>query len=321
MLSDGLFFDDANTNPDTIVLGKPEIPFVSIRDRKLHLAWVANRIYQVSTPLRQSVYGVVPIMNHWTEPDIVDTRKQKHPTDGSLHIVDTADWREEICYIKKHRGRLPPTTPRSPLIPTKDEVKQLGGLMLCQIGFSTGRQGIFQALATSKSGTQLKDMIGQYVVIAQDVGMDIGVLRAIELLDALEPIKRGSEDVCFAPITRLAYPHEIAQLPQKAKDEAKALAIAQDLLVTKYPKLAEKITVDHCEFQFDRNKLIPYMTMPGFEDFSKFVNDIYKEVDNQLSYHCRVFCQRDVKNKDDNSAFARKHLLPPHLQRQNIHNG
>ena len=72
--------------------------------------------------------------------------------------------------------------PLSPRLPKPDEP-----LLLIQVEFSSGRQGLFQTLSMTKKQTPASHLVGQRIFMTMDDGVDVVLLRAIERLDVLVP--------------------------------------------------------------------------------------------------------------------------------------
>ncbi|KAI9310354.1 PSP1 C-terminal conserved region-domain-containing protein [Dichotomocladium elegans] len=125
--------------------------------------------------------------------------------------------------------------------------------------------------ATCKSGGggNVVPKKGDLVIVEADRGQDLGKLVGIfsELSEAKIP-----STTCVRRLYRLATPAEIATLPAKAEDEAKALLVCQ-------AKIREKelpMEVISAEYQWDRRKLTFLFRAEARVDFRELVRELFK---------------------------------------------
>jgi hypothetical protein len=256
------FFRDANHQPFTLVVGKPTFhrdPVKFICSRLGLLRSVAN-----------DDYGIVQIVNTFTSNS---APKISPPLDSSS--------RPTRMY---GRGSPPP----SPIIPID---KDSCSFVLYQIGFANGRQGIFQGLDVADCGTPLSELVGQWVVLDQDNGVDVGLLRAVEPLEQLVP------HIPEAPFMRVHEPaskRRLEQLHRKANMEEKILRLSQDVLAA-HRTQKRVMTFDACEIQLDEHKVILYASMDNYVDFNNVVTAIRVACEKRFECRARIFVQRRNK--------------------------
>ncbi|KAH9257061.1 hypothetical protein BASA81_004882 [Batrachochytrium salamandrivorans] len=278
------FFGLANTNSALVVVGgdrKGEGDDDDVHARLKQLMHLAN-----------NGYGVVPIMNAFTiakakrKPAASPPRNATSPQ--LFHEIDRIDIALDVSqslFKKKSQKNLDPP---SPSLPKLEEQKTMGGLVCYQVGFSTGRQGLFQGLAIAKSGEHLDQLVNQFVVFAQDDGLEIGIVRGYEYISDLVP---HLPEVPYMPVLRRAFAGEVNRLVEKTKDERRVLQFAKDICQAN-TEFAKSMEIDHCEFQFDRNKLVIYSTMRNWMNFNTFVSQLHAKIDSKLKYQPRIFIQR-----------------------------
>lgn len=125
--------------------------------------------------------------------------------------------------------------------------------------------------------------IGDRVIVQGDRGKDLGVV--IRDAITIEEYKKefghfaagpdgsqSNKEVEPKKIYRLAQPHEIALLPAKAEDEAKAL----DLVREKTAQRDFFMKVVDAEYQWDRRKLTFYFISDRRIDFRDLVRELFK---------------------------------------------
>ncbi|KAH9257794.1 hypothetical protein BASA81_003812 [Batrachochytrium salamandrivorans] len=266
------FFGPDNTDPCTIVVGR--------HNRTLgmtSLKHVQLRFGELRTECNHG-YGIVPISNTFTETSAVPGSEEDYYEFNPKDLL--RDVRVWTTGKKSARSSNPPT-PKTPADPSEP-------LVLFQIGFPSGRQGVFQGRAQSQCGEQLAELVGEYVVVAQDDGVDIGLLRGMEPLQALV---RHIPEVPYMPVLRKAMGNEIERIKTKLADELVALHICRELLQTK-AQWETGMVIEACEFQYDRHKLVVYAKMKGWLNFNSFVKALHTLLKTRLGHQPRVFVQR-----------------------------
>ncbi|OHT04727.1 hypothetical protein TRFO_06154 [Tritrichomonas foetus] len=108
--------------------------------------------------------------------------------------------------------------------------------------------------------------VGDYVLTEADRGYDIG--RIIQLVQ--RPPTREAQN--SKKIIRIATQHEVAQLPQKASREARALQIGR----AKVAEFMLPMSLTAAEFQFDGNKLTFYYQASSYIDFRNLVKALFR---------------------------------------------
>lgn len=125
--------------------------------------------------------------------------------------------------------------------------------------------------------------IGDRVIVQGDRGKDLGVVirDSITIEDYKKEFghfaagpdgSQSNKEVEPKKIYRLAQPHEIALLPAKAEDEAKAL----DLVREKTAQRDFFMKVVDAEYQWDRRKLTFYFISDRRIDFRDLVRELFK---------------------------------------------
>jgi hypothetical protein len=247
---------------------------------------VQDRLAELKVVTNQG-YGVVPITNAWT--------MRRDDTSmiiagGVAHEIDTMDLDQDfsLASMCKKKMSAKKTNPPSPTLPTKAEIKK-HSLVCYQIGFLNGRQAIFQGLGVAKTGESIANFVGTVVVLAQDDGIELGVLRGFEVIPDL--VGRLPE-VGFFPILRRAKETEIECMRgAKRAEEKKVLALARKILRQR-PGLAAGMEIEEAEFQFDHNKLILFAKMRTWLNFTPYVMALRTALENEFDVHSRVFIQR-----------------------------
>lgn len=270
------FFGRDNADPRTIVVGRHNRTLGMTSSKHVQL-----RFGELRTECNHG-YGIVPISNTFTDPGA--TGEDYYEFNPKDLVRDVRTW---TAGKKSARSSNPPT-PRTPADPGEP-------LVLFQIGFPSGRQGVFQGRAQSQCGEPLADLVGEYVVLAQDDGVDVGLLRGVEPLQALV---RHVPEVPYMPVLRKAMGSEVERIPTKLADERSALHICRELLQTR-PQWATGMAIEACEFQYDRHKLVVYAKMKGWLNFNSFVKALHTALKTRLGHQPRVFVQRrfaDVSN-------------------------
>ena len=112
----------------------------------------------------------------------------------------------------------------------------------------------------------IKIELNDYVLTEADRGYDIG--KVVEIVR--QPSIREAQNA--KRILRLATQHEVAQLPEKAKREQRALEIGKSTAMNF--KLPMEITA--AEFQFDGNKLTFYYKASSYVDFRNLVRALFR---------------------------------------------
>lgn len=253
------FFGDASFDFATLVVGP---------DAKCSTAFPsAKALVQARLSLLRQVanlgFGVVPIMNSFTIEN--SSTKVVGGTRRALSVASSSSLR--TCF--------------SP------EPSELDHLVLYQIGLPSGRQGLFQGVSrTLRGGKLIESLVGELVVIEQDDGVEIGLLRGFERLSSPVP---GIPEVPFMRILKQADKSELAKLELKRGEEAKVLAMTR---LAKITALAPALDVQFCEFQFDRKKLVVFTCMTDFVDFREYVTALHAMCDVHFGYAVRVFVQR-----------------------------
>jgi hypothetical protein len=283
------FFGEVNRNANIVVVGGGyQRPMMNtdqlIQDRLSRLKGMANL-----------GYGVVPITNSFTIRNAQTKHISKKAGSKPAHVLyetppssPEADENDDSLNneiittpIRKQSSRN--IAPPSPTLPTGDELKRL---ILYQVGFASGRQGLFQGVSTSKCGTSVAELVGEYIVLHQDDGVDIGILRGYEDIDRLVP---RIPEVPFMRIIRRAREGEIQRLDLKGREEAYMVQAAKNLLER---QKMTNMKVQYCEFQYDRNKLVVYADMTEWVNFNEFVKSFFVTCETEFQYQARIFIQR-----------------------------
>lgn len=280
------FFGAANDDPLTIIVGlescKPERDDSLAQRRLIHLKSLNNK-----------GFGVVPITNSFTisnfqtkgvEKKVLSSPKFASPEKPSNANEDILKKDLSVTPIRKQSSRN--QEPPSPMLPTDSEL-EFSKLILYQVGFPSGRQGLFQGLSISENGEDVSNLVSKYIVLHQDDGVDIGILRGFEPLNELIP---KIPELPFMRILRAATATEIGRLELKAREEAHICKIANTLLQTR-PQLSS-MTIQYCEFQYDHNKLIIFVDMKHWLNFNEFVKTLHCICESEFGYQARIFMQR-----------------------------
>ncbi|KAI9498521.1 PSP1 C-terminal conserved region-domain-containing protein, partial [Zychaea mexicana] len=109
--------------------------------------------------------------------------------------------------------------------------------------------------------------VGDLAIVEADRGHDLGRVVASNLAANLFP-----PDLVVRRLYRLATEAEIATLPAKVHDEAKALLVCQS-------KIKEKdlpMQVVSAEYQWDRRKLTFHFVAEERVDFRELVRELFK---------------------------------------------
>jgi hypothetical protein len=138
----------------------------------------------------------------------------------------------------------------------------------------------------------LQDLVGKLVVLGQDDGLDVGLVRAVQALPSNLLVPHYPE-CAYMPVFREANREEMEGLFSKQADEKHALKLAREIV--RHLEL-ETMDVKHCEFQFDRKKIIVYAHLKQWTHFNDFVKTLHVRVENELGYVARVFVQRKFMN-------------------------
>ncbi|OHT12661.1 hypothetical protein TRFO_17492 [Tritrichomonas foetus] len=139
-----------------------------------------------------------------------------------------------------------------------------------QVQFGSTRRAIFHAT------TKLQLNVNDFVLTEADRGFDVGRIVATIKKPALRDLKSAKL------IVRLASQHEVAQLPQKAEREARALALCQ----AKVAELHLPMAITGAEFQFDGKKLTFYYTASSYVDFRVLVRTLFRVFGTRIWMCC-----------------------------------
>lgn len=262
---EGPFFGDANRDPETIVFSKTTFT-------KTAFERVNHRLYQMKI-LCNKGYGVVPITNHFTsriKGDVVEQRARAMP--------------DLTCPDRKMSTKSNP--PPSPRLPDAEELRR-ASMILYQVGFANGRQGLFQGLSQMESGQEAQDCIGKWIVFDQDDGHDLGILRGIE---PIQTLVFNIPETPFMRIVRLAEEADMKLVEERPRVEVAILAICKNVM-KKTPFLFG-MELEMCELQIDRNKVILYATMQNYVKFNAFVKNVGVSLEKELNIKARIFIQR-----------------------------
>ncbi|KAI7881466.1 PSP1-domain-containing protein [Lichtheimia hyalospora FSU 10163] len=114
---------------------------------------------------------------------------------------------------------------------------------------------------------------GDLVIVEADRGQDMGQVKGIYAKTSTTNDNKDDDNTtCVRRLYRLATREEIATLPTKAQDEAKALLVCQ----SKIKERELPMQVLRAEYQWDRRKLTFHFTAEERVDFRELVRELFK---------------------------------------------
>lgn len=136
---------------------------------------------------------------------------------------------------------------------------------LFTVELAPGRQDIYYMQHDDDDDTRVKE--GDLVIVEADRGQDMGQVKGVYAKD-----DGDNTTTCVRRLYRLATQEEIATLPSKAEDEAKALLVCQ----SKIQERELPMQVLRAEYQWDRRKLTFHFTAEERVDFRDLVRELFK---------------------------------------------
>lgn len=169
---------------------------------------------------------------------------------------------------------------------------------LFTVELAPGRQDIYYMQHDENHNEVVKE--GDLVIVEADRGQDMGQVKGVF---AKTTTKDDDDDddgddnntTCIRRLYRLATREEIATLPTKAQDEAKALLVCQ----SKIKERELPMQVLRAEYQWDRRKLTFHFTAEERVDFRELVRELFK------LYKTRIWmCAINNKHHHHSSSFS-----------------
>ena len=160
-----------------------------------------------------------------------------------------------------------------------------------RVDFKSGRTGVFYV--DKEKAKKVEVRVGDLVMVEADRGRDLGVIT-----DETRPDRDAKR------IFRLPTHAEVNQLPSKAQDEAKALALCQSKI--KQRKLPMEVV--EAEYQWDRRKLTYYFVADRRIDFRELVRELFKIYKTRI-WMCSVEEQRAYELKHNTATGATNSLF------------
>ena len=142
------------------------------------------------------------------------------------------------------------------------------------------RRQIFEGATHDMEGRPLAELVGQYVVLEADRGIDIGKL--IRVMGAwytlpVPPLRKH--------VLRPAAPDEVSRLSVNLRDADAALALCMQK--ARELRLVPTMRIIDAEFQFDRRKLTFFYRVEQdvYIDFRKLVRDLFAVYKTRIWLH------------------------------------
>lgn len=142
----------------------------------------------------------------------------------------------------------------------EEDLSQLYSSTYYSVQFHPNRSAVF------KTKPNVTVNVNDYVLTEADRGIDIGKIISI----VRHPNQRDIKNVKY--ILRVASPHEISQLPEKAQKEEHALELCR----SKAAELGLPMEITGAELQFDGKKLSFYYTASAYVDFRNLVKCLFR---------------------------------------------
>lgn len=156
---------------------------------------------------------------------------------------------------------------------------------LFTVELAPGRQDIYYMQHDGNDDNEVKE--GDLVIVEADRGQDMGQVKGVFAKTTTKKKNDDDDDddeeeeddnssssttTCVRRLYRLATREEIATLPTKAQDEAKALLVCQ----SKIKERELPMQVLRAEYQWDRRKLTFHFTAEERVDFRELVRELFK---------------------------------------------